>query len=399
VKRLNILFVCDRVCLPLTSGGKIRTYNLVKWLSRDHSVDYVGFYSNEEERELAPNLKEFVRNLTVLPRKRRRSLLDIGLSLFSRKPLTMVDYDTPQMLAELKRALEGESYDAAIYECLHSAQYSPKLRFDGVSVYSSQNVESEIIKRVAETERTFLRRFYAGTLWRKLERVEHELWRHFGYALAVTEKDANEMRRVASDTEAIVVPNGVDCEQFTPDGRSETGRELIHFASMDWLPNVQAMLWFYKDIFPLVRREVPDATFTIGGANPPPEIVSLGKAAPAVTVTGRVPDTQPYLKRASLCVVPLQSGSGSRLKILEAMAVGLPVVSTAVGAEGLNLEPGREIAIGDTPEEFARAVVDLLRDSGKREELRRNGRARVERDYDWKQIVGRFSEQLSEIAS
>jgi glycosyltransferase involved in cell wall biosynthesis len=199
------------------------------------------------------------------------------------------------------------------------------------------------------------------------------------------------MRKMYGVSEVAAVSTGVDIEHFAPPKKT-SGTDLIFVGSMDWLPNVDGILWFTQNVLPLIRQRRPNCTFTIVGRQPPAEIQAL--AGGGIQVTGTVPDVRPYLWDAAVSVVPLRIGGGTRLKIYEAMAARNAVVSTTVGAEGLPVNPGSEIAIGDTPESFAAACLDLLENQEKRERMVEAAWQLVAARFTWEAVVDQFESLL-----
>lgn len=222
---------------------------------------------------------------------------------------------------------------------------------------------------------------------------ERAICRHMDLILAASARDRDTMQGWSDTPDCCVVPNGVDSDYFALSGNTpvrEQPGSIVFTGSMHYAPNAEAMLSFTATTWPLIRQQVPDATLTIVGPKPPPEILKLG-SLPNVTVAGFVPDLRPYLSAAQVVVAPLHIGGGTRLKILEAMAMERAIVSTSVGCEGLEVEPGRHLVVADDPHEFAAAVAHLLSAPQRREAIGREGRSLVEDLYDWR-AVGRQME-------
>jgi glycosyltransferase involved in cell wall biosynthesis len=229
--------------------------------------------------------------------------------------------------------------------------------------------------------------------WRRMVRFEGEACRRFDEVIAVSTSDAEALRKAYGLSRVSVVETGVDLEYFTrPAGVATAPREIVFLGSMDWMPNQDAVRFFVSDILPRVRASVPDAVFRIVGRNPPAPIRALADAERGIEVTGSVPDVRPYLTRAAVCVVPLRVGGGTRLKIYEAMAMEVPVVSTRIGMEGLPVTDGRELLVADTPEDFAGAVVRLLEQPALRSALAAQAVARVRRECGWRGVAVSFAE-------
>jgi glycosyltransferase involved in cell wall biosynthesis len=232
-------------------------------------------------------------------------------------------------------------------------------------------------------------------------RFEGRALRRFDGLLAVSEADRETFARLypGINLDALhVVRTGVDTQFFTPASGPESGIELVFTGSMDWLPNEDGMLWFCREVLPLIRREVPDVTLSIVGRSPTPAVRQLARE-PGVRVTGRVDDVRQYIQDAALFVVPLRIGGGTRLKIFEAMAMGKAVVSTTVGAEGLPVTHDRDILLADDPASFARAVIRLLHDGDERRQLASAGRRLVEEHFDWSAVARDLEHALVRVAA
>jgi glycosyltransferase involved in cell wall biosynthesis len=263
-------------------------------------------------------------------------------------------------------------------------------------VLFTHNVETEIWRRHAETATSWLRTRLYRQQWKRMLRFESRTLARFDRVLAVSDVDRDTFQRLYPGkltAPAIVIPTGVDTTFFAPQERASTSRRLVFTGSMDWLPNVDGVLYFCREILPLVRNAIPDVTFTIVGRAPTHTVRKLAEE-PGVEVTGRVEDVRPYLADAVAYVVPLRIGGGTRLKIFEAMAAGRAVVSTNVGAEGLPTVHGRHLLLADTPEEFSQAVITLLRNAALREAIEREARALVTTHYDWRQAAAHLEQAL-----
>jgi glycosyltransferase involved in cell wall biosynthesis len=261
------------------------------------------------------------------------------------------------------------------------------------TVLFQHNVEALIWRRHYEVQANPLKRAYLRGQWRKSRAYEHAACRRFDQVIAVSAEDGEMMRREYGVTEVADVPTGVDTDYFRPGGAARPEpNHLIFTGSMDWLPNVDGIRYFTEQILPLIRRRIPHVRLTVVGRNPYPGLVNLSRRDPGITVSGRVDDVRPYMERASAYVAPLRIGGGTRLKIFEAMAMELPVISTTVGAEGLPVRHGSELLIADTPEEFTSSVVRLLTDDSLARRLGASGAAMVRNSCGWERVASRFAE-------
>jgi glycosyltransferase involved in cell wall biosynthesis len=234
--------------------------------------------------------------------------------------------------------------------------------------------------------------------WRKMRRAEAAACARARLTIAVSEPDRHMLAALAPRARVVAVPTGVDTAYFSRNGSRDHTAHLVFTGSMDWFPNEDGILHFMEAILPAIRREVPEVSLTVVGRQPSPRLrARAGRAG--VRVTGTVDDVRPYVAEASVYVVPLRVGGGTRLKIFEALAMGKAVVSTRVGAEGLPLEPGTHFIQADAPADFADAVVGLLRSPARRQQLADAGRTLVQARYSWAQVARQFEGHLQEAAS
>ena len=256
------------------------------------------------------------------------------------------------------------------------------------------NVETLIWQRHHENAPDPLRKAYFGLQARRMAEFEGEICRTASGVIAVSEADANLMRTMFGIKAVTAVPTGVDVEYFTPRGPAEPVADLVFVGSMDWMPNSDGILFFVREVLPLIRRKRPDCSLAIVGRQPGGEIRALADADPKILVTGTVPDVRPYLWGSPVSIVPLRIGGGTRLKIYEAMAAQTAVVSTTIGAEGLDVKPPANIRIADEPQAFADACLDLLNDAGERNRMVRETAALVSSRFSWDDVVRCFESAL-----
>jgi glycosyltransferase involved in cell wall biosynthesis len=249
-------------------------------------------------------------------------------------------------------------------------------------IVNCHNIEHLILRRYLPFERSRLRRAYAWIECRKLEHWEKEVCSHASLLLVCSEHDRSVIARLCPGPSVAVVPNVVDVDRYTPSYHSD-GATILYTGGMDWFPNRDAVEFFVTQIFSRIRSQVPDVRFVVAGRNPPEEFRQRLGRVPGVEFTGTVPDMRAEIASATVCVVPLRIGSGTRLKILEAAAMAKPIVSTRLGAEGLEFRDGQEIALEDEPAAFADAVVKLLSAAPDRHRLGLAARTRVERNYSF----------------
>ena len=383
---MKILFLSPTVPFPLTDGGRIRVFNLLKQIATKNDVTLLALETQPTDTGAVAELQQLdiqvhlVRNTPTLPRVSFGTLVT---ALRKRQPITVARYARPAYRQKFRELIATENYDLVHYEMFHTAQFRADTDLPGV--LSQQNVDSAIWRRLCdETTHPFYKLAY-WTQQLAFQRYERVLSPKFDAVTCTSDIDAAVFQRHCPEDTITIIPNGVDVAHYQPDFTSEAPAHLIYIGSMDWYPNEDAVAFFADEVFPRIQEKVPDVQFSIVGGNPSARVQKLAERD-GVIVTGRVPEIKPYFAEATVFVVPLRIGSGTRLKILEALAMGKAVVSTSVGAEGLALKDGEEIFIADEPTVFADAVIRLLTDTTLRRRTGENGRARVEQDYDWRRI-------------
>ena len=383
---MKILFLSPTVPFPLTDGGRIRVYNLLKQIAQKSDVTLLALETQPTDADGVAELRKLgiqvhlVPNAPTLPRVAFGTL---AKAFLKRQPITVARYDVPAYRRKLGELLADEIFDLVHYEMFHIAQFHTET--DLPSILSQQNVDSAIWHRLcSETTNPFYKLAY-WTQQLAFQRYERLLSPKFSVITCTSDIDAAVFAEHCPEDAIEIIPNGVDITHYQPDFTAEAPAHLIYIGSMDWYPNEDAVAFFSNEVLPQIQEKVPDVVFSIVGGNPSPRVQKLAERD-GIVVTGRVPEIKPYFAEATVFVVPLRIGSGTRLKILEALAMGKAIVSTSVGAEGLDLKNGEEIFVADEPTTFADAVTRLLTDSELRRRVGENGRVRVERDYDWRSI-------------
>jgi glycosyltransferase involved in cell wall biosynthesis len=257
-------------------------------------------------------------------------------------------------------------------------------------VLFQHNVEHVLWERQAQQEKRPLRKLVYGREYRLVRHFEKALCRDFRQVVCVSKADADVLCRRFGISGVFSVDTGVDTDYFTPSDAPPIPNRIVFTGSMDWLPNIDAINWFVEEIFPIIKNNIPSVELAIVGRNPGPQIQRLGEKDPRIIVSGRVPDVRPWMAQGEVFIVPIRVGGGTRLKIYEAMAMGLPVISTTIGAEGLKYAHDENILIADRAEDLAMGVVGLFRDSKRRRRIGRAARDFVVENYSWPQIAEQF---------
>jgi glycosyltransferase involved in cell wall biosynthesis len=383
----------------------MRNYNLIAGLAERHEVHLLSFGDPDKSR--GTPLDALCRSVqVVLPPQRSTAQRLKGL-LFSRLPDMAQRLPSGEFRAALVTTLERERPDVVEVEGIELAQYLFGMAESSADhgrpllVFDDHNAEYVLQQRAFETDIRKPKRWvgaaYSFVQWQRLRNYERRACQTADRVVAVSKTDAQVLRELVPGLEPVVVPNGVDMERHSgpiPPLDAELGpskQDLVFTGKMDFRPNVDAVLWFAQEVLPLIHLEAPEVRFWVVGMNPHPRLAPLA-ADPAVKLTGWVEHVRPYIARAAVYVVPLRIGGGTRLKILQAMAMSKAIVSTALGCEGFDLVPDQELVIADTPAEFATAVLNLLQDPARRERLGHAARSFAGMRYDWRIIVPKLEE-------
>lgn len=395
---MNIIVVTQG--LPLPAGGMgARNYHFVRALAQEHTVSVLAIIDPGEEvgRDLAP-LRSMTRMLRVitapaLTRKRLHQMADLARG---RSHILGV-YSPSEASVALDELLANEPCDVVLFESVKVAglRVPERVRV----VIDQHNIESEIVRRTFEQEHSPIRRGYSWLEWRALRPGEIERCRRADLILVTSERERILLQEALPDYEIHTVPNGVDVEAFRPaEPASEVPGRIVFTGAINYYPNTHGVLTFAQQCWQQIKTAVPHASWEVVGMNPPPSVQRLGEL-PGVTVTGTVPDVRPHLAAAEVAIVPLAIGSGTRLKILDAWAMGKAVVSTSLGCEGLDAKPGEQLLVADGADQFAEAVVTLLQDAARRRAIGVAGRAFVEDHYSWGQSGAELLRLVASIGS
>ncbi len=398
---MNILFISATVPYPATDGGRIRVLNLLTQICKNNRVTFLALETLQTDRqgiEYLCSLGVDARLVERTPEMPRISFKVIAHSILRRKPLTVAKYYMPAMTTAIKQLLASQTFDVVHFEMLHTGQYLHTLSNLCVpTLLSLQNIDSSIWRRLAQQTDNPLQKLAYGTQARAFRRYEKIMAPKFTACACVSEEDKNLLAELCPNLDIEVIPNGVDVESYQPNHDLEEEAALVYTGSMDWRPNEDAVLYFHEQIFPLITSQIPQAKFYIVGQYPTERVQQLAQMDKTVIVTGMVDDVKPYIAKASVYIVPLRIGGGTRLKILEALAMEKAVVSTAIGCEGLQVIPDEEILVANEPAQFAELVVQLAQDKQRRRHLGQDGRRLVEEQYDWRSIGRKLNEFYEEL--
>ena len=400
---MRILWVKMGGLWPSTTGGRVRSLQTISELSRRHQVTVVTTHGEGDDPEgLARRLTHCDRVISLpytVPKRGSAAFpAAVAHSWLTRYPVDLLKWRVPEVQEQVEGLMASGGVDLCIADFLFAAMNVPMGGTVPVVLFQ-HNVEYQIWQRLAGLERRPWLRPLFELEWRKMRAREADMCRLADLTIAVSDDDRRRLERLAPGIRAASIPTGVDTDYFTPVPAAERPAHLVFSGSMDWHPNEDAVIHFVDTILPRIRAEVAGTTFTVVGRNPTSRLREIAERVGGVTVTGTVDDVRPSIAEAAVYVVPLRAGGGTRLKIFEALAMGRPVVSTTVGAEGLGIGPGRHYVCADDPGDFAGAVVALLRDPDRRRQLGDAGRRLVESCYSWPTIARVFEQQCEEVVA
>jgi glycosyltransferase involved in cell wall biosynthesis len=396
---MKVAIVDPDLSYPPTNGKRLRTLHLMVRLAKRHDITYLcrsDPRTPKEAKEARVYLADHRIQTTMIdhqltPKKGLRFYTKLALNLLSPLPYSIAAHDGPQIRQAIRRHAESVPVDlwqfewSAYVDALDGMPRVPR-------IVIAPNIDSLIWQRYYETERHFLKRWYIKQQWHKLLRHERRTFHDCDRLVTVSDEDACVAREWFGVDHVSVVENGMDRKFFEGVQGGQDPKRILLLGSLDYRPNIDAVDIMLDQVLPRVLAREPDARLCIVGRSPSERLTMRVKRHPGVELHADVADVRPFLAKSGVLVVPLRVGGGSRLKILEALAAGLPVVSTRVGAEGLDLVPGRHLEIADTPEQMAAAAVKSMRDPGKALAAARAGRAHVFERYDWDVLADKLEQ-------
>jgi polysaccharide biosynthesis protein PslH len=384
----------------LSTGSQLRNHHLARQLAKAMSVTHVSFQDRYDVQSGTCSSGEIP--VTLIPREKPYTLGKLALGAVGRTPAGLLNFASPAMAKALETALARDPYDIVQIEGIEMSSYLRIIRASPhrpkYIVMDWHNIESKLMHRYSLTAKTLFHRLYLLRVASQFKKIECEILDNCDLNLVTSERERQDLLRRRPHSRVMVVENGASLEQSAgaandrDDHRLWENRHRVLFVgSMDYHPNIDAVRYFADEIWSVLQRQLPSAVFTIVGRNPPEKVRALADRT-AIEVTGAVPEVRPYYREAFVAVVPLRMGGGTRLKILEAMAAGVPVVSTAFGAEGLAARPGVDLELADVPREFRSRITELRDNYPRWRELSIAGRKLVETRYDWNVIGAKLTD-------
>jgi sugar transferase (PEP-CTERM/EpsH1 system associated) len=400
---MRILLTLRQPLFPADTGGKVRSLNIFSRLAKRASIHAVSFADPVADAASIREMRRVFEGYTSVPWQEAKKYssqfyADLFTNQFSSLPYFLAKCRLPLFRSTVESLLAREHFDLIFCDFLQTAvplmdcPFRPKIVFE-------HNVEFHLRKRKWQVEKHPLRKMVFGREWKRTRPLEARVCHSFDHVLTVSEEDQQVIRSEFGIEHVSTIPTGVDTHFFRPLGNHSQPGRLVFVGSMDWDPNEDGILWFLERIYPLIRQAVPNASFAIVGRDPSSRLQAVAAKAPAVEITGWVPDVRPYLSQAEVVVVPLRVGGGTRIKIPEAMAMAKAVVSTPIGAEGLPFQDHKQIRIAERPQDFAEAVVNLLKNIALRKAIESAARKEVVANHSWEAVVDKVENALNRAVS
>ncbi len=381
-----VLFLMPQLPIPATQGAPMRNLSMIRAAAKRMNIDLLAFSVGPPDETTSSALSQLCRRWAVVPPPSRDARRRLSVLTGSRLPDMADRLWSPQFAQKLASWLDEQHYAALHVEGIEMARYVLDRDLEGRLIFDDHNVEHVLQRRASQTDRldplNWVAVGYSTVQARRLERFEARICRRADAVIAVSHEDAAALASMAPGVQPEVIPNAVDVAAYPFRPPPDDARPVVLFpATMEFRPNAEGALWLIDRVLPILKRSSPNVQLFVAGRNPTRALVQRCQHDPAVAVTGEVELMTPYWERAAVCALPLQVSGGSRFKALEAMALGVPVVSTRRGMEGIDALPGRDYLLADQPAAFAAALARTFEDAELRRSLAQHARSLVERDH------------------
>ncbi len=387
---MKILMLTPYLPYPLLSGGQIRTYNLLKKLANKHEVTLFSLIKDNDEKKYIPELEKYCKNVRVFKRSSKPfTLKNIFKTAFSSYPFLVIRNHAPEIISAVEEELAKNKYDLIHAETFYMMPHIPKTTIPTILV--EQTIEYLGYESYAKKAFFLIRAILAIDI-NKIRRWEKHYWKVCDTLIVMSEDDKNYISKEIKESKKIeVVANGVDTKWFEEVKKTKhENPTLLSVGTFKWLPNVEAVEFLVKKVWPLVKKELPNAKLWIVGNAPTENVYLYEKRDPSIKVIGRIPDIRDAFSGADVLMAPVFSGKGTRYKVLEAMASETPIVSTSTAVEGLNVKNGVHVMIDNTEQGMATLAIELLNNPEKRKNMAQYGKKFVRNNYDWSLISNKL---------
>jgi glycosyltransferase involved in cell wall biosynthesis len=387
---VNILILSPFLPYPPNQGGKIRVFNLIKYLSRRNRLT-LACLSAEKVVDYGP-LQDYCEKIVCIERPARIAW-DLARFLFGKRPFNSLRYSSEEFRSALSALCRVHPFDAVLMEFPLLWQYAGTLTGLPMAL-DAHNVEYELIRDLRQGCRNRLKKLLYLLEEKRIRKLEVAAWQDARFCFTVSDQERNRIISQVGDSQKVVtVPNGVDLERFVFQPKTERSRRLLFLGGMDWAPNLDAAHYFLEKILPRIRKEIPDAVIDFVGK----DLWKIKNMVrhDSIKLHENVPEVLPWIRQADVLAVPLRQGGGTRIKILEAMAAGLPVVTTVKGCEGIDVVHDKHLLIADSADDFAGEAIRLIKDDQLASRLTREARYLIESGYSWEMAAATVHEKLS----
>jgi polysaccharide biosynthesis protein PslH len=392
---MNILFLTSRFPYPPHRGDKLKIFNLIRQLSRRHSITLLSFISSREEVAYVEDLGRYCADIRTVYLPPWRSVWNCGMNALSPQPFQVAYFASRAMRRALAELLARKKFDLVHIHLIRMAQYAAVPIPGSIRVLDLTDAGSLYLQRFLRTTTHPLKKLFLREEHRRLQSYERIL-DQFDINLVCSDVDRNALLHHAPGASIGILSNGIDLDYFTSNNDvSQNPYRIIFTGNMLYYPNTDGIVHFANEVFPIIRARVPKAELYIVGQAPPARVRKLAGAD--IVVTGFVPDIKEYYLQSAVAIAPIRFGAGTLNKILEPMALGIPVVSTPIGVEGLPVSSGRDLLVAESTADFAQAVVRLLEDPDLRQRIADSGQSIVRKLYDWKVIAGQLESYYSQV--
>ncbi len=382
---MKILFITPTLPYPPDAGGKIVIFNTIKYLAPRHDIYLLSLLQPGQERFIS-SLNPYCRAIEVVKNEIVYKKSELFINLFSAVPYTVKKFFLVEFKEKLQKLTRGSQFDLIQVEHLHMAQYIKWIEQKPV-LLREHNVETTMMNRYLKYSKNWLEKTYSLLQWMKLKKYEPQICNFFDACLFFSKKDLNSLG--SNFNKYYVVPCGIDTEYFKPKPHMEKENKLIFVGNFNFKPTLDGLIYFLKDIMPLLKKELPKLEIQIIGSYPEKKL-KFWKSERNLLFTGYVEDVRPYIWESTVEVIPLRIASGVRLKILEGMALGKSMVSTSIGCEGLDVTDSQHLFIADKPNDFVEKTVELLKNPYLRKTFAQNCIELVHQQYDWLSIINKL---------
>ncbi len=386
---MKILMITPYLPYPLYSGGQIRTFNLLKHLSEKHKITLVSFIRKNEEKTYLPLLSKFTEKIITIKRRRAWNLINILLAGFSNYPFLVSIYYSPHLKRIIKKLLEEDKYDLIHAETFYVLPNIPPTTTPILLV--EQTIEYLVYQRYSQRTPFFFLKPFLFIDVAKIIKWEKYYWKTVTKLATVSDKDKEYIQKNIQRKDIQVVPNGVDFDSFKSvyeeNIKRKKGKNVLFVGNFTWLPNREGVHILAKEIWPIIHKRFPSAKLLIVGRNPTYEIIRLNNPQLGIEVLGEINDIRQAFSLADLSLLPIKNGRGTKYKVLESIAAGVPVVGTPLAVEGLNLTPGKEVLVGQTSQELTDYACQLLQNPQLGKEISQAALLKLKKQFSWTKVA------------